>query len=125
MWGFKGTLYNELLVLLVNLYIVVYCHDLKAFDDTVLFKINWPGKSSSDLLVSYFTNLHIFIYISDIIYNIVLGFAYIAKFFILKNESFNSEPSELKYSFFNIFATNEMNGIFQFFKVRKSMVFRN
>ena len=26
--------------------------DVKAFDDTVLFKINWPGKSGSDLLVS-------------------------------------------------------------------------
>lgn len=50
MRGFKGTLYSEFLVLFVNLYIV-YCHDLKAFDDTVLFKINWPGKSSAELLV--------------------------------------------------------------------------
>ncbi|XP_043462535.1 endoplasmic reticulum lectin 1 isoform X1 [Leptopilina heterotoma] len=49
MRGFKGTLYSEVLVLFVNLYIV-YCHDLKAFDDTVLFKINWPGKSSAELL---------------------------------------------------------------------------
>ncbi|XP_051166804.1 endoplasmic reticulum lectin 1 isoform X2 [Leptopilina boulardi] len=49
MWGLKGTLYNKFLVLLVNFYIV-YCHDLKAFDDTVLFKINWPGKSSAELL---------------------------------------------------------------------------
>ncbi|XP_012252600.2 endoplasmic reticulum lectin 1 isoform X2 [Athalia rosae] len=28
----------------------VYGHDLKGFDDTVLFKINWPGKSTTDLL---------------------------------------------------------------------------
>lgn len=31
---------------------IVYGHDFKSFDDTVLFKINWPGKTSSDLLVS-------------------------------------------------------------------------
>ncbi|XP_015591641.1 endoplasmic reticulum lectin 1 isoform X2 [Cephus cinctus] len=27
-------------------------HDVKGFDDTVLFKINWPGKSTADLLES-------------------------------------------------------------------------
>ncbi|XP_076239624.1 endoplasmic reticulum lectin 1 isoform X2 [Calliopsis andreniformis] len=27
-----------------------YCHDFRNFDDTVLFKINWPGKTSSELL---------------------------------------------------------------------------
>ena len=31
---------------------IVYGHDFKSFDDTVLFKINWPGKASSDLLES-------------------------------------------------------------------------
>lgn len=31
---------------------IVYGHDFRSFDDTVLFKINWPGKASSDLLVS-------------------------------------------------------------------------
>ncbi|CAK9794917.1 Endoplasmic reticulum lectin 1 [Anthophora quadrimaculata] len=31
---------------------VVYGHDFRSFDDTVLFKINWPGKSSSELLES-------------------------------------------------------------------------
>lgn len=25
--------------------------DLKSFDDTVLFKLNWPGKDATDLLV--------------------------------------------------------------------------
>ncbi|XP_033336936.1 endoplasmic reticulum lectin 1 isoform X1 [Megalopta genalis] len=30
--------------------ITVYGHDMKSFDDTVLFKINWPGKSNTDLL---------------------------------------------------------------------------
>lgn len=34
------------------LVVVVLGYDLKAFDDTVLFKINWPGKTGADLLVS-------------------------------------------------------------------------
>ncbi|XP_046739342.1 endoplasmic reticulum lectin 1 isoform X2 [Diprion similis] len=33
-----------------NVICFVYGHDLKGFDDTVLFKINWPGKSAPDLL---------------------------------------------------------------------------
>lgn len=28
------------------------CGDFKGFDDTVLFKINWPGRDSTELLVS-------------------------------------------------------------------------
>uniref|UniRef100_A0A1B6G9A4 Endoplasmic reticulum lectin 1 n=1 Tax=Cuerna arida TaxID=1464854 RepID=A0A1B6G9A4_9HEMI len=28
----------------------VFCTDLKGFDDTVLFKINWPGKDGAELL---------------------------------------------------------------------------
>ncbi|XP_053978244.1 endoplasmic reticulum lectin 1 isoform X2 [Hylaeus anthracinus] len=31
---------------------VVYGHNFRNFDDTVLFKINWPGKANSDLLES-------------------------------------------------------------------------
>ncbi|CAK9821039.1 Endoplasmic reticulum lectin 1 [Anthophora plagiata] len=31
---------------------IVYGHDFRSFDDTVLFKINWPGKTSSELLES-------------------------------------------------------------------------
>ena len=35
---------------------VVNCglsQDLQSFDDTILFKINWPGKGAADLLVIY------------------------------------------------------------------------
>ena len=51
MRGLLGTFGIEFCVMLINLYIVLG-HDLKGFDDTVLFKINWPGKSSAELLVS-------------------------------------------------------------------------
>lgn len=52
MRGLQNNFGIEFSVVLINLYIVVFGHDLKGFDDTVLFKINWPGKSSAELLVS-------------------------------------------------------------------------
>ncbi|XP_066590654.1 endoplasmic reticulum lectin 1 isoform X2 [Prorops nasuta] len=38
------------LVILHILARVVHGHDIRSFDDTVLFKINWPGKNSNELL---------------------------------------------------------------------------
>ncbi|XP_058792068.1 endoplasmic reticulum lectin 1 isoform X2 [Phymastichus coffea] len=35
---------------IINIFVSTFGYDLKAFDDTVLFKINWPGKTVSDLL---------------------------------------------------------------------------
>lgn len=29
------------------------CHDFKGFDDTIQFKINWPGKLDDSVLVSF------------------------------------------------------------------------
>ncbi|XP_034173675.1 endoplasmic reticulum lectin 1 isoform X1 [Osmia lignaria lignaria] len=46
MWKYCG-IYNVLCII-----IVVYGHDFKSFDDTVLFKINWSGKAGSELLES-------------------------------------------------------------------------
>lgn len=40
----------RLYLVLCNVILLISGHDLKGFDDTVLFKINWPGKSSADLL---------------------------------------------------------------------------
>ncbi|XP_033224495.1 endoplasmic reticulum lectin 1 isoform X2 [Belonocnema kinseyi] len=50
MRGLQDNFGIEFSLLFINLYIVVFGHDLKGFDDTVLFKINWPGKSSAELL---------------------------------------------------------------------------
>ncbi|XP_011501121.1 PREDICTED: endoplasmic reticulum lectin 1 [Ceratosolen solmsi marchali] len=36
----------------INLFVLTFAHDLKAFDDTILFKIDWPGKTEDDLLKS-------------------------------------------------------------------------
>ncbi|KOC69075.1 Endoplasmic reticulum lectin 1 [Habropoda laboriosa] len=47
MWKQCG-IYSVLCIVIT----VVYGHDFRNFDDTVLFKINWPGKPSSDLLES-------------------------------------------------------------------------
>jgi hypothetical protein len=35
-----------------NLNVVIQGTDVKVFDDSVLYKIHWPGRSGSDLLVS-------------------------------------------------------------------------
>ncbi|XP_014479624.1 PREDICTED: endoplasmic reticulum lectin 1 isoform X1 [Dinoponera quadriceps] len=32
---------------------ITYAHDFRNFDDTVIFKINWPGKSNTELLESH------------------------------------------------------------------------
>jgi len=48
MWGNYWDIYNVLCVLIT----LVHGHDFRHFDDTVIFKINWPGKSDADLLVS-------------------------------------------------------------------------
>jgi hypothetical protein len=37
-------------VFIIN--VVIQGTDVKVFDDTVLYKIQWPGRSGSDLLVS-------------------------------------------------------------------------
>ncbi|KZC09119.1 Endoplasmic reticulum lectin 1 [Dufourea novaeangliae] len=47
MWKYYG-----ICSLLFIVIVVVHGHDFRSFDDTVLFKINWPGKSTSDLLES-------------------------------------------------------------------------
>ncbi|XP_076655957.1 endoplasmic reticulum lectin 1 isoform X1 [Halictus rubicundus] len=39
------TVYNVLFFL-----VTVHGHDMKSFDDTILFKVNWPGKLNADLL---------------------------------------------------------------------------
>lgn len=41
-------IYNVLNVILA----VALGHEVKSFDDTILFKINWPDKSNTELLVS-------------------------------------------------------------------------
>lgn len=46
MWGNNG-IYN---LLLCALFSIVRTHDFRNFDDTVIFKINWPGKSDTELL---------------------------------------------------------------------------
>ncbi|XP_068972203.1 endoplasmic reticulum lectin 1 isoform X2 [Bombus flavifrons] len=43
---------NVYITIVLCTIIIVYGHDFRSFDDTVLFKINWPGKASSDLLES-------------------------------------------------------------------------
>ncbi|XP_071864998.1 endoplasmic reticulum lectin 1 isoform X2 [Bombus fervidus] len=43
---------NVYITIVLCTIIIVYGHDFRSFDDTVLFKINWPGKTSSDLLES-------------------------------------------------------------------------
>ncbi|XP_017877902.1 endoplasmic reticulum lectin 1 isoform X2 [Ceratina calcarata] len=47
MWGHSG-IFNVFCIVIA----AVHGHDVRSFDDTVLFKINWPGKASSDLLKS-------------------------------------------------------------------------
>lgn len=47
MWRLFG-IYNVLCIMIA----IVYGHDFKSFDDTILYKINWPGKANSDLLES-------------------------------------------------------------------------
>ncbi|XP_012060048.1 PREDICTED: endoplasmic reticulum lectin 1 [Atta cephalotes] len=49
MWGNYWDIYNVLCVLIT----LVHGHDFRHFDDTVIFKINWPGKSDADLLESH------------------------------------------------------------------------
>lgn len=34
----------------------VHAIDLKGFDDTTLFKLNWPGRDGNDLLLVSITN---------------------------------------------------------------------
>ncbi|XP_072760755.1 endoplasmic reticulum lectin 1 isoform X1 [Anoplolepis gracilipes] len=46
MWGNYRGIYNVLCVLIS----AVFGHDFRHFDDTVIFKINWPGKSDTELL---------------------------------------------------------------------------
>ncbi|XP_029178279.1 endoplasmic reticulum lectin 1 isoform X1 [Nylanderia fulva] len=46
MWGNYRGIYNVLCILIS----AVYGHDLQHFDDTVTFKIDWPGKSDTELL---------------------------------------------------------------------------
>lgn len=47
MWKYY-CIYNVLNVILAN----TWGHEVKSFDDTILFKINWPDKSNTELLVS-------------------------------------------------------------------------
>ncbi|XP_046591251.1 endoplasmic reticulum lectin 1 isoform X1 [Neodiprion lecontei] len=50
MFGFTDLRLHLIALITSNVICFVYGHDLKGFDDTVLFKINWPGKSATDLL---------------------------------------------------------------------------
>lgn len=34
------------------------CHDLKGFDDTILFQINWPG-NNEQILVKKYKNINL------------------------------------------------------------------
>lgn len=43
---------KDFFILMFSLVNYILAYDLQNFDDTVLFKINWPGKSAGDLLVS-------------------------------------------------------------------------
>jgi hypothetical protein len=36
----------------LNLNVVIQGTDVKVFDDSVLYKIQWPGRTGNDLLVS-------------------------------------------------------------------------
>lgn len=52
----------SVLVVVVTLYFnYVSTTDLKAFDDTVLFKVNWPGRDGNELFVSISCLLLLFI----------------------------------------------------------------
>ena len=42
---------SQLILVLLVYFDKSSSYDLKAFDDTILFKINWPGKTGADLLV--------------------------------------------------------------------------
>jgi endoplasmic reticulum lectin 1 len=48
-WYYRFTLVSNIVL---NVIVLIQGTDVKGFDDTVLFKINWPGRSGSDLLVS-------------------------------------------------------------------------
>lgn len=52
------TIYNILYILIP----VTYAHDFRTFDDTIIYKINWPGKSNTELLVSVTTNYFVLLY---------------------------------------------------------------
>lgn len=45
MWKYCG-IYNILCIITG----VAYAHDFRSFDDTILFKVNWPGETNSDLV---------------------------------------------------------------------------
>lgn len=47
MWG-NCAIYLVLCILIS----ITHAHDFRNFDDTIIFKINWPGKSNTDFLVS-------------------------------------------------------------------------
>lgn len=42
---------KDFFILIFSLVNYILAYDLQNFDDTVLFKINWPGKSAGELLV--------------------------------------------------------------------------
>lgn len=44
---------SEITLVFIFILKVIHCHDFKGFDDTVLFKINWPGPLSEELLVRF------------------------------------------------------------------------
>lgn len=48
-WYYRFTLISNIVL---NFIVLIQGIDVKGFDDTVLFKINWPGRSGNDLLVS-------------------------------------------------------------------------
>jgi endoplasmic reticulum lectin 1 len=48
-WDYRFALISNCLL---NFIVLIQGTDVKGFDDTVLFKIHWPGRSGDDLLVS-------------------------------------------------------------------------
>jgi hypothetical protein len=48
-WYYRFALISNFIL---NFSVLIQGADVKGFDDTVLFKINWPGRSGNDLLVS-------------------------------------------------------------------------
>ncbi|XP_032665515.1 endoplasmic reticulum lectin 1 isoform X2 [Odontomachus brunneus] len=49
MWGNNWAIYHVLCILIS----IIHAHDFRNFDDTIIFKINWPGKSNTDFLESH------------------------------------------------------------------------
>ena len=63
------------LLLLVNFLVSsTLSFDVRVFDDTILFKINWPGKTGADLLVSSLfskVKYHVTAFVSNTLFKVI------------------------------------------------------